>query len=309
MRTELSPAWKNHLREFLTSLNVERGLSDNTIDAYRHDLLRYLGYLTERKISFPDGVNTQVVSEFVRLLQSLELAPTTVARNFSSIRMFHKFLYSEDVTKEDPTAVLSNPRIPDTLPDVLDYDEVKRILEAIIPEDAYKLRDRAIFELLYACGLRISELLALRQKDIAGESGVLRIFGKGNKERLVPMGETALYWVRRYQHDGRPSFAVPGRSGGVLFLNNRGRGLSRMGVWKKLQEYVEIAGIEKKVTPHTFRHSFATHLLEGGADLRAVQEMLGHTDISTTQIYTHIDRSYLQEVHRTFHPRWSEESE
>jgi len=299
------PAWLQHLRTFLTSLRIERNLSKNTIDAYEHDLRRYLTFLSDQDIRDPQEVTPDTIRIFVREIQSYNLAASTIARNFSSIRMFHRFLLGEDVVEKDPTAVLEAPKSPKKLPDVLDYEEIRRILESIIPEDAYKLRDRAMFELLYACGLRVSELLNLTQKEIYEDQGIIRILGKGEKERIVPVGETALYWVRRYQQDGRPNFVVAGRTGDTVFLNNRGRGMSRMGVWKKLQEYVEAAGIDKKVTPHTFRHSFATHLLEGGADLRAVQEMLGHTDISTTQIYTHLDRSYLQEVHRTFHPRWS----
>lgn len=286
-------------------MRIERNLSENTIDAYEHDLHRYLAFLSDLEVREPKAVTSEVISKFVTEIQSYNLAASTIARNFSSIRMFHRFLVGEDIVDTDPTAVLDTPKAPKKLPDILDYEEIRQILESIIPEDAYKLRDRAMFELLYACGLRVSELLNLTQKEIYEDQGIIRIIGKGDKERIVPAGETALYWVRRYQHDGRPNFVVAGRTDDTVFLNNRGRGLSRMGVWKKLQEYVEIAGVDKKVTPHTFRHSFATHLLEGGADLRAVQEMLGHTDISTTQIYTHLDSSYLQEVHRTFHPRWS----
>lgn len=204
---------------------------------------------------------------------------------------------------DDPTITLESPRIPRKLPDVLSYREIQLILEAIVPEDRYTLRDRALFELLYACGLRVSEVIGLTRQDISGEQSVVRILGKGSKERIVPVGEVALYWVDRYDRDARPRFVVAGRTRDSMFLNNRGRPLSRMGVWKKLQEYVGKAGIEKKVTPHTFRHSFATHLLEGGADLRAVQEMLGHESILTTEIYTHLDREYLRSAIIRFHPR------
>lgn len=305
---KLSPLWQRYFNEFLTSIDIERNLSQNTIEAYRHDLGRYLDFLVDRKKNSPKSVSSDDVSAFVALLQKLGLKSTTVARNFSAIRMFHRFLISEDITESDPTAVLDTPQTPHSLPDVLDYSEIVLILDAIKPEDSYKLRDRAMFEILYACGLRVSELINLQRRDIFEDQGIVRIIGKGDKERVVPIGETALYWLQRYAHDGRPNFAMAGRSKDFIFLNNRGRKLSRMGVWKKLQQYVEAAGIEKKVTPHTFRHSFATHLLEGGADLRAVQEMLGHTDIATTQIYTHLDQSYLKEVHRTFHPRWESES-
>lgn len=304
----LSGQWQRYLQEFLTSLNIERNLSENTIQSYKYDLTRYLEYLDDQKIHSPAEVTADSIRKFVALLRRYDLKPSSIARNFSAIRMFHRFLITEDVTEKDPTAVLETPKAPQKLPDILDYNEIEAILNAIVPEDSYKLRDRAMFEILYACGLRVSELINLQRNDIFEDQQIIRIIGKGNKERVVPIGKTALYWLRRYLHDGRPNFATAGRSKDYIFLNNRGRNLSRMGVWKKLQQYVELAGIDKKVTPHTFRHSFATHLLEGGADLRAVQEMLGHTDISTTQIYTHLDQSYLKEVHRTFHPRWSDKS-
>lgn len=299
------PAWQQHLSEFLTSLRIERNLSENTIESYTHDLKRYLAFLSDLDIKDPSEVSKEQLAWFAKELQSFDLAPSTISRNYSAVRMFHRFLAGEDIVDTDPTAILETPKTPQKLPDVLDYEEIRSILESITPEDAYTLRDRAMFELLYACGLRVSELIGLIQKEIYEDQQIVRIIGKGEKERIVPVGKMALYWVNRYQHDARPGFAVAGRTKDIVFLNNRGRGLSRMGVWKKLQKYVEEAGIDKKVSPHTFRHSFATHLLEGGADLRAVQEMLGHTDIATTQIYTHLDRSYLREVHRTFHPRWS----
>lgn len=309
MEESINPALKESLTTFLSSLAIERNLSQNTIVSYRNDLLRYLKYLSDQDVVKPGDITTQLVSSFVSKLQDYNLAPSTVARNFSAIRRYHQFMVGENQAETDPTYVLESPHQPEYLPDVLDYSEVQRILDAITPDDFYRLRDRAMFETLYACGLRVSELINLTRQQLFQDEQIVRIFGKGNKERIVPIGETALYWIRRYLHDARSSFYVAGRSKDLIFLNNRGTGLSRMGVWKKLQQYVNDADIDKKVTPHTFRHSFATHLLEGGADLRAVQEMLGHSDISTTQIYTHLDRSYLQEVHRTFHPRWSESDE
>jgi len=308
-QNRLSNHWETYFREFLNFLHLERNLSPNTIAAYQNDVRRYLLYLSDHEIIQPDQVTAEDVTAFVSDLLGYHLEPSTVARNFSAIRMFHRFLLGEDILDTDPTMVLESPRIPKKLPEVLTYEEIRKILEAIIPEDRYTLRDRALFELLYACGLRVSEVIRVTRQDISQEQSVVRILGKGSKERIVPVGEVALYWMDRYERDARPRFVVAGRTRDSVFLNNRGRPLSRMGVWKKLQEYVQTAGIEKKVTPHTFRHSFATHLLEGGADLRAVQEMLGHADISTTQIYTHLDRSYLREVHRTFHPRWSLDSE
>jgi len=305
----LAPAWFQHLRGFLHHLQLERNLSPNTIESYRNDLRRYLAFLTDEKKNYPGGVTPEVVKKFAKQLHQFNLEVSTISRNYSAVRMFHRFLVAEDITESDPSQILETPRTAKKLPDVLSYEEIRGLLEVIKPEDFYTLRDRALFELLYACGLRVSEIINLTRKNIYEDQGIVRIMGKGRKERLVPVGEVALYWVRRYEHDARPHFAVPGKTKDGVFLNNRGTTLSRMGVWRKLQEYVKMAGIEKKVSPHTFRHSFATHLLEGGADLRAVQEMLGHADISTTQIYTHLDRSYLQEVHRTFHPRWSLEQE
>lgn len=308
-QNRLSESWQQYFRDFLNFLHLERNLAPNTIAAYQTDVNRYLLFLTDQHITRPAQVSAEDLTAFVTNLSEYHLEPSTLARNYSAIRMFHRYLLGEDILETDPSVALESPRIPKKLPEVLTYREIQKILEAIIPEDRYSLRDRALFELLYACGLRVSEVIHLTRQDIFQDQSVVRIFGKGSKERIVPVGEMALYWVDRYERDARPRFVVAGRTRDSLFLNNRGRSLSRMGVWKKLQEYVEKAGIEKKVTPHTFRHSFATHLLEGGADLRAVQEMLGHSDISTTQIYTHLDRSYLKEVHRTFHPRWSLDAE
>ncbi len=305
----LAPAWFQQLRQFLQYLHLERNLSANTIDSYQNDLQRYLAFLSDKRINHPSEVTTDHVRAFTDRLHQFQLEASTIARNFSAIRTFHRYLVGEDVVGTDPSQILEAPRRSRKLPDVLTYDEVRQILEVITPEDYYTLRDRALFELLYACGLRVSEIISLTRKDIFGKQGIVRVLGKGEKERIVPVGQVALYWLDRYEHDARPHFVVTGRTKDGIFLNNRGTPLSRMGIWKKLQEYVQAAGIEIKVTPHTFRHSFATHLLEGGADLRAVQEMLGHADISTTQIYTHLDRSYLQEVHRTFHPRWAAHSE
>lgn len=307
MNNRVAEKLRESLQAFLTTLTVEKNLSENTIDAYRRDLIRYLTFLTDSGVTSAEAISTEEISQFITELKQFDLSPSTIARNFSSVRNYHHFLIADNRAEVDPTNILENPRLPDRLPDVLNYEEVRSILEVIQPEDSYKLRDRAMFETLYACGLRVSEVITLTQQNVFEEELILRILGKGKKERLVPIGDTALYWIKRYEGDARSGFAVAGRSHDVLFLNNRGKGLTRMGVWKKLQEYIKSAGIDKHVTPHTFRHSFATHLLEGGADLRAVQEMLGHSDISTTQIYTHLDKSYLQEVHRTFHPRWNEE--
>ncbi|MEA1986999.1 MAG: site-specific tyrosine recombinase, partial [Candidatus Marinimicrobia bacterium] len=225
-----------------------------------------------------------------------------------SIRMFHEFMMNEGYVKKDITENFSLPKIPSRLPKVLEINDMEKLLKAIDSKTDLGLRDKAMLELLYACGLRISELLNMRLPSIFLDEGFVRIFGKGNKERIIPIGETAKKWLIKYINSSRIELQKknPLKAENFIFLNTRGTPLSRMGVWKIIQKYVALAGIQKKVSPHTFRHSFATHLLEGGADLRAVQEMLGHSDIATTQIYTHLDNDYLKEIHKTFHPREKE---
>jgi integrase/recombinase XerD len=217
--------------------------------------------------------------------------------------MFHKFLTREGTTKNDPTQNIDTPKHSKTLPEVLNQNEVDAILRQPDTSEHLGKRDRAILETMYATGMRVTELITLRQSNVYNQDEIVRIFGKGSKERLVPIGKSALEWINRYIQEVRGTLSKKGKGLDVLFLNARGRPMSRMAVWNMVKTYTAKAGIKKEVHPHTFRHSFATHLLEGGADLRAVQEMLGHSDISTTQVYTHIDREYLKEVHRTFHPR------
>jgi integrase/recombinase XerD len=291
----------DYLTEFMNYLVIERGLSQNTISAYEHDLKRYVTFLADRGDK-PESARQEDVVALFYALREIGLAPSSIARNFSTIRTFYKFLRGEGLTKIDPTEYLDAPKLWKKLPQVLDQHEVERLIEQPDRTTELGLRDLAMLELLYACGLRISELINLRVPNLLLSEGYLRVFGKGGKERVVPMGSFAVKSVGDYLNRARPAID---RSIGedVVFLNWRGRVLSRMGVWKILRKYVKAAGIEKRVSPHTLRHSFATHLLEGGADLRVVQEMLGHADITTTQIYTHIDREYLKEVHRTFHPR------
>jgi len=295
---------KHLLENFLDHLSVEENLSPNTIASYRNDIQRYLQFAGNNK-RYPDlnSVTPRDISEFIQLLHRLGLAAKSIARNLSAIRSFNKFLIDEGILRSDPAENTDLPKIPKSLPPVLEVQEVEKILEQPDATDFLGVRDRAMLEVLYACGLRISELLGLKQIDVRTESGFLRVFGKGSKERLVPMGGQAVNWVVYYQEKVRPTLTGKSKSDDVLFLNAKGKKMSRMGFWKILRKYTDQAGIQKEITPHTFRHSFATHLLEGGADLRVVQELLGHADISTTQIYTHIDREYLKEVHRTYHPR------
>jgi len=288
--------------QYLNHLAVERGLSRNSLVAYDRDLRRYLGHLDGLGLNEVDQLTRGHIERFLQELSGYGLSPVTLARNISAVRGFHRFLASEGLSPADPSENLESPKPPKHLPDVLDYAEIERLLAQPDPSSPLGLRDKAMLELMYACGLRVSELLALSPKDLFFADGFLRCFGKGSKERLIPVGGAAMGWVGKYTTESRP-LLLKAFDTEVLFLNNRGRPLSRMGFWKLLRSYAIKAGIKKRVHPHILRHSFATHLLEGGADLRSVQEMLGHADISTTQIYTHVDREYLKEVHRQFHPR------
>ncbi len=292
----------NELDDFLTHLLIERGLSQNSYEAYRRDLTAYRGDLEDRGVSAFSDATRQDVQAFVSSLRLRGLAPSSIARHLSAVRIFYRFLISEGRATADPTEHVRAPRQPRRLPVVLSQREIETLLEQPDHTTSLGLRDRAILEFMYATGLRTSELLDFLRPNLLYDSGLARVFGKGGKERLVPVGRQAIHVIRNYLHKVRPVLASPD-AGEFLFLNARGRRLSRMGLWKILDTYVELAGLEKKVSPHTMRHSFATHLLEGGADLRAVQEMLGHVNIATTQIYTHVDREYLKTMYARYHPR------
>jgi integrase/recombinase XerD len=297
--------------EYLHFLSLEKNASRNTIASYRLDLQRYVSFLVDGSVNDVKDVTEEQAAGFLRTLRDRGLSPRSVTRCLSSLKGFHKFLVAEGMATQNPVEGIDAPKLERALPDVLSPSEVESILnqcqrEAQAGGGAKRmlwLRDRAILEVLYATGMRVSELILLRQQDIAEDQGIVRVFGKGSKERLVPIGRPALRWIAHYRAECRSLLGSRGSGQDVLFLNARGKPMTRMAIWKIVQAYTRKAGIKKEVHPHTFRHSFATHLLEGGADLRAVQEMLGHSDISTTQIYTHIDREYLKEVHRTFHPR------
>jgi integrase/recombinase XerD len=302
---------KRLAEDYLQFLTLERNASRNTIASYRLDLQRYTSFLEERSVTSAKDITEEQVTEFLRSLRDHGLSPRSVTRCLSSLKGFHRFLIGEGQATHNPVEGIDAPKLERALPDVLSPSEVDRILNQCDRDPlATKgrkrmlwMRDRAILEVLYATGMRVSELILLRQQDIAEDQGIVRVFGKGSKERLVPIGRPALRWVAHYRTECRSILGARGGGQDTLFLNARGKPMTRMAIWKIVQAYTRKAGIKKEVHPHTFRHSFATHLLEGGADLRAVQEMLGHSDISTTQIYTHIDREYLKEVHRTFHPR------
>ncbi|MFA6618942.1 MAG: site-specific tyrosine recombinase XerD [Candidatus Neomarinimicrobiota bacterium] len=290
-------------KDFIYHLQGERQLAPNTVQSYRIDIKRYLAHLENMGISHPDQIETEHIVKYLELLSDIPLAATSLARNLSSIRMLHRFMINEGYAQKDVTENIDSPKLPKRLPKILDINDIESIFAEIDIETDAGVRDRAMIELLYGSGLRISELLSLRLPAVLLKEGWIRVFGKGAKERIVPFGDEAGMWLEKYIRYVRPLLAANIKAEDFIFLNRLGGPLSRMGVWKIIQKYTQLAMIEKDVSPHVFRHSFATHLLEGGADLRAVQEMLGHSDISTTQIYTHLDRNYLKEVHKTFHPR------
>ena len=295
-------ALRFQLDRFSDYLTLEQGSSPRTLEAYRRDVERLVDYARSKGIQTPTHVTSRTLREFVYHLKDLGLSPSSIRRNISAVRTYFRFLMADGAVVRDPSERLETPQRWRTLPDVLTVQEVERLLAAPTLDDPFAFRDRAMLELAYGAGLRVSEWITLGVRDALLEDKLVRVFGKGSKERLVPIGRTAIGAVATYLRELRPRLER-GSGKGILFLNARGEPLSRMGAWKILRRYVERAGITKVVSPHTLRHSFATHLLEGGADLRAVQEMLGHADISTTQIYTHVDREYLRQVHRQYHPR------
>ena len=290
------------LERFQDFLSLERGASPRTLEAYLRDVERFAVYAITRGAAAPTDADARVLREFVYHLKDLGLAPASIRRNVSAVRGYFRFLVGEGHVVRDPSERLETPRRWRSLPEVLTVAEVERLLATPTLDEPLVFRDRALLELAYGAGLRVSEWISIGVRDLLLEDSLVRVFGKGSKERLVPIGRTAVGAVAVYLRELRPRLER-GEGKGVLFLNARGQPMTRMGAWKILRKYVERAGIAKHVSPHTLRHSFATHLLEGGADLRAVQEMLGHADISTTQIYTHVDREYLRSVHRQYHPR------
>jgi integrase/recombinase XerD len=290
------------LERFSDFLALEQGASPRTSEAYRRDVARLTTYVAAKGAAGPSDISSRMLREFVYHLKDLGLAPASIRRNVSSVRTYFRYLLADGHVVRDPSERLETPKRWRSLPDVLTVDEVGRLLAAPSLDEPLAFRDRALLELAYGAGLRVSEWITLAVRDVLFEEGLVRVFGKGSKERLVPIGRSAIGAVAIYLRELRPRLER-GEGKGILILNARGRPLTRMGAWKILRHHVEKAQITKHVSPHTLRHSFATHLLEGGADLRAVQEMLGHADISTTQIYTHVDREYLRAVHKQFHPR------
>jgi integrase/recombinase XerD len=298
-------SWAESLKEYEIFLGIEKGLSKSSQEAYLRDLFRYRFYMEEVvELGSPTKVELEHLREFlVYLIQDCFLGERSLARNISSIRSFHGFLLTDEYSDKDPSALLDLPRLGQKLPVVLHVEEVEAILDAIDLTHPQGLRNRAILEMLYSCGLRVSELTSLQLSKIYPEEGFIQVIGKGNKERLIPLGEHALDWILRYIREKRNDQPIQAGHEDLLFLNRRGKGLSRVMIFKLVKDAAKLAGINKNVSPHTFRHSFATHLIEGGADLRAIQEMLGHESITTTEIYLHLDREYLREVFQLYHPR------
>jgi integrase/recombinase XerD len=294
------PAFKLEL--FRDHLALEAGNSAHTVESYGRDVRRLVAHVAGLGIQQPEAITAAGLREFVYALKDLGLSPATIHRQISALRTYFRFLVAEGYLTRNPGERLESPKRWRTLPSVLSVTDIDRLLSAPTPDVPLGMRDRALLELAYATGARVSELVGVGLQDLSFEEGVARLFGKGAKERLVPVGRRALGAVALYVREVRPTLDH-GQGRGRVFLNARGTPLSRVGAWGIIGQAARRAGIAKRVTPHTLRHTFATHLLEGGADLRAVQEMLGHADLATTQIYTHIDREYLRTVHRQFHPR------
>ena len=291
--------WLEGFRDFLA---LESGHSANTVESYLRDLRRLGEFATARGVRDPARLTRSLLRDFVYLLKDLGLSAASIRRGVSAIRTYFGFLVGEGRVMEDPSDRLESPRRGRTLPPILSVSEMEKLLASPQVDEPLAWRDRALLELAYGAGLRVSELCGLGLTDLLLTENLVRIFGKGGKERLVPIGRSVIGAVSVYLHTKRPALDR-GKSKGRVLLNARGEPLSRVGAWGIVKRASQRAGITKRVTPHTLRHSFATHLLEGGADLRAVQEMLGHADLSTTQIYTHVDREYLRSVHKQFHPR------
>lgn len=292
----------DQLQDFLHYLIVEKRLSKNTIAAYKQDLKAYLEYLKARNIESMQNVAREHILEYLAHLQSENKALTSIARTISSIKAFHQFLYRDEILSENVTTHIHTPKIKKQLPKVLSQAEVEQLLSQPDESTPFGIRNKAMLELIYATGIRVSELIQLDLDDVHLHNGLLKTTGKGNKERLIPVGLMAKKALTKYLKYGRP-FIVKNRQEKALFLNRLGKRLTRQGFWKIIKQLAKEANIEKTLTPHTLRHSFATHLLENGADLRSVQEMLGHSDISTTQIYTHVTNQHLKKVYKQYHPR------
>nr|WP_244361480.1 site-specific tyrosine recombinase XerD [Dolosigranulum pigrum] len=292
------------LAEYIIYLKIERGLSTNTVTSYKRDIEKYLTFLMEKKITQLDEVSRFEILDFLQTLRQSGAADNSIIRMVSSLRKFHQYVKRESIVSDDPMQLIDTPKKASTLPKAISPQAVEQLLEAPDTTTPLGVRDRTILELMYATGLRISELVNLKLSDMHLTMGFIQTMGKGEKERIIPLGEIASQWLYHYLDGARVYLQdQSAETSEYVFLNSRGKSLSRQGVWKKVKQLALEAGIDQNVTPHTLRHSFATHLLENGADLRMVQELLGHADISTTQIYTHITKTRLKQVYSDYHPR------
>ena len=283
-------------------LKVERNMSPLTLEAYKRDLNQYLGYIELQQIHKISNITSKHIRKYIRVLNESGMAPASISRIISSIRSYHKYLSSEELVKENPALILNTPKIPKKLPSVLSEQEISLIIESIEKSSGFHHRDKAIIEMLYSCGIRVSELCNLEVSKLFLKDDLIMVIGKGSKERLLPIGERAKKYINNYFKYSRDKF-IKRTSSSFIFVSKNGNQLTRAMINIILNKWTAISGINKSVSPHTLRHSFATHLLEGGADLRFVQALLGHSDISTTQIYTHLDKQHLKEIYKTHHPR------
>ena len=293
---------ETHFHDFLTMLRVERNVSTHTMDAYKRDINQYLMYLDDLDIKNLSDVKSTHIRDYIRVLSDGGMAPASISRIISSIRTYYRFLSSENILDENPVLLINNPKLPKKLPDVLSEKEISLIINAIQESSQFYQRDKAIIELLYSCGIRVTELCNLEMSNLFIDEDLIRVMGKGNKERLLPLGIRSKKYLDDYIKHSRNSHIKKSGSS-FVFVSRNGNQLTRAMINIILNKWTQVSGLKKSVSPHKLRHSFATHLLEGGADLRFVQALLGHSDISTTQIYTHIDKHYLKEVYKIHHPR------
>ena len=293
---------ETHFHDFLTMLRVERNVSNHTMDAYKRDINQYLMYLGDLDIKNLSDVKSTHIRDYIRVLSDGGMAPASISRIISSIRTYYRFLSSENILDENPVLLINNPKLPKKLPDVLSEKEISLIINAIQESSQFYQRDKAIIELLYSCGIRVTELCNLEMSNLFIDQDLIRVMGKGNKERLLPLGVRSKKYLDDYIKHSR-NIHIKKSGSSFVFVSRNGNQLTRAMINIILNKWTQVSGLKKSVSPHKLRHSFATHLLEGGADLRFVQALLGHSDISTTQIYTHIDKHYLKEVYKIHHPR------
>lgn len=295
--------WEPYKKGFKAYLQLERSLSDNSVIAYQSDLEKLTQFLLSNELKLsPSELDLKILQGFIKWIAELGMSQTSQARIISALRTFYKYCLLEDISATDPTALLEAPKLKRTLPDVLSFDEIEAVLREIDLSKPEGTRNKAILETMYSCGLRVTEAVNLKLSQLFLDVGFVRVIGKGNKERLIPIGSSAIKYILLYVNGVRVHHTVQKGEEDILFLNRRGKRLTRVMIFLIIKDLVKKAGIKKTVSPHTFRHSFATHLVEGGADLRAVQEMLGHESITTTEIYTHLDREFLRKTLEKFHP-------